>query len=89
LHELGTQAQSGKLSMQLSSQDLNKLQDEIRRASYRSASAISGAAFVVGAAIIKGLDGFAPTMVAGLPVLSWVLGGWGMILLLSSFSNKK
>ena len=89
LHELGSQAQSGKLTMQLSSQDLKKLQEEIRKASYRSTSAISGAAFVVGAAVIKGLDGLAPTMVAGLPILSWVLGGWGMILLLSSFSNKK
>lgn len=89
MHELGTQAQSGKLNMQLSSSDLKQLQQEIRRASYRSASAISGAAFVVGAAIIKGLDGYAPTMIAGLPLLSWLLGTWGAILLFSSFGNKK
>lgn len=89
LHELGTQAQSGKLTMQLSSDDLKKLQHEIRQASYRSTSAISGAAFIVGAAVIKGLDGYAPTMLADLPILSWVLGGWGMILLFSSFGSKK
>lgn len=89
LHELGTQAQSGKLKMQLSSEDLKRLQQEIRQASHRSTAAISGAAFVVGAAVIKGLDGYAPTMVAGLPILSWVLGAWGALLLFSSFNTKK
>ncbi len=89
LHEVGQQAQSGKLKMQLSSDDIAKLQQEIRRASYRSAKAISGAAFIVGAAIIKGLDGFAPTVVAGLPILSWVLGIWGALLLVSSLHINK
>lgn len=81
LYDLGQQAQDGKLKMQLSSQDLKKLQQEVKNASYRSAGAISGAAFVIGAAIIKGLDGYAPTMIAGLPILSWVFGISGLILL--------
>ena len=81
LYELGQQAQDGKLKMQLSSQDLKKLQQEVRNASYRSSGAISGASFVIGAAIIKGLDGYAPTMVAGMPILSWVFGISGLILL--------
>lgn len=81
LHDIAQQAQDGKLKMQLSSQDLKKLQQEVRNASYRSAGAISGAAFVIGAAIIKGLDGYAPTMIAGLPILSWVFGISGLILL--------
>ena len=89
LHELGKQAQDGKLKMQLSSHDLKKLQQEVRNASYRSAGAISGAAFVIGAAVIKGLDGYAPSMMAGIPVLSWVFGLWGGILLYASLSNKK
>ncbi|RKZ96280.1 MAG: ubiquinone biosynthesis regulatory protein kinase UbiB [Gammaproteobacteria bacterium] len=80
-YELGQQAQDGKLKMQLSSQDLKKLQQEVRNASYRSAAALSGAAFVIGAAIIKGLDGYAPTMVAGMPTLSWIFGVLGIILL--------
>ncbi len=88
LHDLGQQAQDGKLKMQLSSQDLKKLQQEVRNASYRSAAAISGAAFVIGAAIIKGLDGYAPSMIAGLPVLSWVFGVWGGILLYLSLTDN-
>lgn len=87
LHDIAQQTQDGKLKMQLSSQDLQALKQEIRNASYRSASAISGAALIIGAAVIKGLDGYAPTMLAGLPVLSWVFGLWGGILLYFSLSK--
>ena len=87
LHDIAQQTQDGKLKMQLSSRDLQALKQEIRNASYRSASAISGAALIIGAAIIKGLDGYAPTMLAGLPVLSWVFGLWGGILLYFSLSK--
>jgi ubiquinone biosynthesis protein len=72
----------------LNSDDLTKLQQEIRQASYRSAAATSGAAFLVGAAVIKGLDGYAPTMLAGLPILSWVFGIWGLGLLYFSLTNR-
>jgi len=88
IHELGKQAQDGKIKMQLSSQDLKQLKQEVRNASYRSAGAISGAAFIIGAAVIKGLDGYAPSMLAGIPVLSWVFGLWGVILLYISLSDK-
>jgi ubiquinone biosynthesis protein len=88
LHDLSKKAQAGKLHMNLNSDDLHKLQQEIRQASYRSAAATSGAAFVVGAAVLKGLDGYAPTMLAGLPILSWVFGIWGIALLYFSLTNR-
>ena len=87
LHDLGQQAQEGKLKLQLSSDDLKQLKQEVRKASFRSAAAISGAAFVIGAAVIKGLDGYTPSMIAGMPMLSWFFGLWGVILLYSSFSK--
>jgi ubiquinone biosynthesis protein len=88
LHDLSKKAQAGKLHVNLNSDDLTKLQQEIRQASYRSAAATSGAAFLVGAAVIKGLDGYAPTMLAGLPILSWVFGIWGLGLLYFSLTNR-
>lgn len=88
LHDLSKKAQEGKLHVNLSSKDLDSLKQEIRQSSYRSAAATSGAAFLIGAAIIKGLDGYAPTMLAGLPVLTWVFGLWGVALLYYSISNK-
>jgi len=87
IHDIAQQAQNGSLKMQLSSHDLKELKQEVRHASYRSAAAISGAAFIIGAAVIKGLDGYAPTMIAGIPVLSWIFGLWGGILLYSSLSK--
>lgn len=91
INDIAQQAQDGSLKMQLSSHDLKQLKQEVRDASYRSATAISGAAFIIGAAVIKGLDGYAPSMFAGIPVLSWIFGLWGGILLYSSLtklSNK-
>lgn len=88
LHDLSKKAQEGKLHVNLSSRDMDKLRREIRESSYRTAAATSGAAFVVGAAVIKGLDGYAPTMLGGLPILSWLLGTWGVLLLYFSLSNR-
>jgi ubiquinone biosynthesis protein len=88
LHDIGQQAQEGKLKMQLSSQDLEKIQQEIRAASYRTTTAIAGAAFIIGAAVIKALDGYAPIMAGDVPILSWVLGIGGGLLLFSSFKKS-
>ncbi|RLD08266.1 MAG: ubiquinone biosynthesis regulatory protein kinase UbiB [Chloroflexota bacterium] len=88
LYDVGQKMQNGQLKMQLSSADLKKIKQEIRQASYRSATAISGAAFIIGAAVIKGLDGYSPTIIAGLPIISWVLGICGGLLLYISLSNK-
>lgn len=88
LHDLSKKAQEGKLHVNLSSKDMDKLRREIRESSYRTAAATSGAAFVVGAAVIKGLDGYAPTMLGGMPILSWLLGIWGVMLLYISLSNR-
>ncbi|OUR71271.1 ubiquinone biosynthesis regulatory protein kinase UbiB [Methylophaga sp. 41_12_T18] len=89
LHEIAQQVQAGKLKMQLSSHDLQQLKQEVRDASFRNAGALSGAAFIIGAAVIKGLDGYAPSMFIGIPTMSWVFGLWGGILLYLSLSDKK
>lgn len=81
LDEIVRQVQDGKLQMQLSSHDLKQLKEEVRNASYRSAAAITGAAFVIGSAVIKGLDGYSPLMLANIPFISWVLGLSGLTLL--------
>jgi ubiquinone biosynthesis protein len=89
MHDVNKQLVDGKLTMNLSSTDLQQIRQEIRSASYRSATALAGAAMLVGAAVIKGLDGYAPTMLGQLPLLSWVFGIWGAALLFISLNNKK
>ena len=85
LHDVTEQAQQGKL--QLSSSSIKQLKHEMRAASYRTGAAVSGGAFIVGATVIKGLDGYAPTMIAGMPLLSWVLSLIGALLLIAALSK--
>jgi ubiquinone biosynthesis protein len=51
--------------------------------------AIIGATFIISAAIIKGLDGYAPTMLGNAPVLTWLLGGVGALILISVWSEGR
>ena len=87
IQDIGQQVQGGKLKMQLSSKDLEKIQQEIRTSSQRTTMTISGAAFIIAAAIITALDGAEATMFAEIPFLSYLLGISGLLLLLSSLKK--
>ncbi|WJW75569.1 ubiquinone biosynthesis regulatory protein kinase UbiB [Thiohalobacter sp. IOR34] len=88
LHSTLQKAANGRLELQWSSKELDRLREEMRRANRRTVSAITGSALVVSAAVIYGLDGFAPLMVGGAPLLTWMLGGAGAMLLLSAWSGE-
>ena len=75
---------AGKMKMELKSSEFEKIRRELRQNSQRTILAIIGSSFIVSAAVIFGLDGFAPAMLAGMPYLTWLLGGLGTGLLLSS-----
>jgi ubiquinone biosynthesis protein len=76
------QATTGKLRMQWTSPEIQKLRREVQLANHRTISAIVGTGLVITAAIIYGLDGYAPTMVLGAPLLTWITGCTGVFLLL-------
>ncbi|MFQ5468885.1 MAG: ubiquinone biosynthesis regulatory protein kinase UbiB [Gammaproteobacteria bacterium] len=82
IHDVLQQAQNGKLQVEWRSKELEKVHREIRRSNRNTVTAIIGASFVVSAAVLLGLDGYALTMVWNAPVLTWILGGVGMYLLL-------
>jgi len=88
LHRTLQQAAGGKLRLQWESQELQKLRQQMRRSSQRTLAAISGGAMLISASIIYGLDGYAPRMLAGAPLLTWLLGGGGLILLLSAWDDS-
>jgi len=88
LHDISKRTQEGRLHVNLSSDDVKILREEIKQSSYRSAAATGGAAFLVGAAVIKGLDGYATAMLAGMPILSWLFGIVGLGLIFFSTTNK-
>jgi ubiquinone biosynthesis protein len=79
------QANTGEIKVQFPRQEMEHLRREIRKANRRSFHAAIGAALIVSAAIILGLDGFHPTMLGEAPLLTWVLGVLGVLLLISAW----
>ena len=81
-HRLLEQASSGKLQVEWTSKELQRLRVEMRHANRRNISAIIGTGLVLAAAIIYGLDGHAPNMIMGAPLLTWISGCLGVFILL-------
>ncbi len=77
----------GKIQVELKATELEKIRTEIKRSNQRTVLATVGSAFVICAAVIFGLDGFSPAMVAGVPYLTWLLGGMGLGLLVFSMGE--
>lgn len=87
IHEVLEKANTGELKVQLADDELQRIRQEIRRANRRTHGAIVGAALLISAAVIFGLDGYQPKMLAGVPILSWALGGLGALILLFSWPS--
>jgi ubiquinone biosynthesis protein len=83
------QATSGKLKMEWTSSEIQKLRREVQLANHRTISAIVGTGLVITAAIIYGLDGYAPTMLLGAPLLTWITGCSGVFLLLFNWPGGR
>ncbi len=88
-HEVLEQARDGRLEVRMKSDDLAAIRREIRRANQRTVLAVVGAALLLGAAVVYGLDGFQPATVAGAPLLSWVLGALGVYLVLAAWPGER
>ena len=87
IHRTLNQASNGNLIVQWQSEELRKLRHELRRANRRNVMAITGTGLIISAALIYGLDGYAPAMVAGAPLLTWVLGIAGLGFLVSAWND--
>ncbi len=85
LHDALHRVNNERLRVHVGGEELDRLRRDIRRASQRTVSAVIGAAFVISAALIKGLDGYAPTMLGDAPLLTWVLGAVGILALLTAW----
>jgi len=79
-------AKQGKLQVQWQAEQMEDLRREIRRANRRSVLATIGAAALVGAAVILGLDGHTPDIWAGVPSVSWTLGGLGIAFFVAAWA---
>ncbi len=85
--EVLRQARDGKLRVEMSSKEIESVRREIRRANQRTVLAVVGAALILSAAALLGLDGHSPRIIAGAPLLTWVLGALGVYLVLAALPN--
>ena len=86
-HRLLEQATNGKLQLEWKSAELRRLRKEVRRANRRTISAIVGTGLIVSSAIIYGLDGYAPAMLLGAPLLTWLMAGLGVAILVACWTD--
>ena len=68
--------------------DLRKLQLEIRRANRRTYRVIAGSSFVLSAVILLGTHGENMVMFASAPLLTWMFGAVGAVVLIFSWPGK-
>ncbi len=83
IHEFLQQGRDGKLQAEWKSAELEKLRAEIKRANQRSYAAVAGAAFIVSAAVISSTSVSEPYAFWSVPLLSWLLGGVGALILIA------
>ncbi len=79
VHEVLTQARTGRLKLQLGGEEFTRLRTEIRQSSKRTSRAVAGGALLLTAVLM--LDRSTANMLAGVPLVSWVMGGIGVWLL--------
>lgn len=87
LIDLVERARNGKLQVEWHSTEIERLRREIRQTNRRSVLTIIASAFIISAALVFALDGFTPTMLGSAPVLTWLLGGLGVLMLLVASSD--
>ena len=89
IHELAKRAQQGELELEWHSRQFEKLRRDADRAHRRTFGAIVAAGLMISAAVVLGLDGYAPRMVADAPFVTWVLGVLAVVLLIISWPSNE
>jgi ubiquinone biosynthesis protein len=89
LYDVLRRAEQGELKVVVSPAEWEELRYTLQRGQQRIYLAITGAAFLISAAVILGLDGYSPNMFGNAPILTWLLGAAGAYLLVASWPKGR
>ena len=78
----------GKIEMENKSQEIHELRQEMEIYNRRTVLAVMGSGFLLSSAIIYALDNTKHGEFLSVPIVSWLLGFSGMLLLYLSWQNK-
>ena len=86
LHDaLQRSAEGEQMAQQI--KQLQQLREDMQRSNTRSVVSTTGASLTLGAVLVYALDGYAPAMFLGIPVLSWGLGALGLFMLIYALQD--
>lgn len=78
----------GRLEMENKSKEIHQLREEMKTYNQRTVLAVVGSGFLLSAAIIYALNNTTHGVFAAVPIVSWLLGFAGMLLLYLSWQAK-
>lgn len=82
-HDVLTQAREGRLKIEWRNEELPRLRREVQRQHQRTRRVVAGSVLALSAAVLHGFGAPAGVALAGIGVAVWVLGGVGVVLLVS------
>ena len=84
-HEVLARARDGKLELGWRSRELQQLRAEMGANQRRLYFAVMGSAFIVSGALTLGVNAYAPLGWEVMPLVGWVLGALGLVLLIRAW----
>ncbi|MCG8378968.1 MAG: ubiquinone biosynthesis regulatory protein kinase UbiB [Proteobacteria bacterium] len=78
----------GKIEMENKSKEIHQLRNEMKTYNRRTVLAVVGSGFLLSSSIIYALDNTTHGTLASVPIVSWLLGFAGMMLLYLSWQEK-
>ncbi len=88
LHRTLSRAAEGKLEVEWKSSELERIRRDLKLANRRNLYAITGTGLLICASVIYGLDGHAPALFGAAPLLTWLAGGAGLVLVLLAWGEE-
>jgi ubiquinone biosynthesis protein len=88
IYDVFNKAKQGEFQVTLDDKQLQRLRDELRVNNRRTYGAILGSALIVSASVISALDGMQKVMLGPLPLISVVLGCFGVAILIAAWPRS-
>lgn len=88
IYQVMENARQGKLQVTLKDEQMEELREQMRQNNRRLYGAITGSGLVVSAAVISALDGFSKVMLGPMPTISWILGSFGLAIILAAWPRR-
>ena len=88
VHEVLHQARHGKLRVESDSENLQRIHETIRAANRRTFAAIVGGSLLISATVLLGQDISSPFIIQGAPLVTWLCGGIGAVILIINWPRK-